>query len=512
MPKPAVTEPFSLAGMGDMLRETNADLASKVGVDEVEPPKTEPSPDPADDTQDPENGEGKPEGESTPAASDGGGAPSEEELAAEQKKQQEEAAAAADKKKKDDEAAAAQKAKDDEAARKAAESAAPAAGQKTPEQEAREKRDSDLNPELSPHTHPKTRQLITSFKTKTQAARDERDTIARERDSLKQQVTELAEKAKGVALPKEVDEELKTLRERVRELDIAKDPAIEAKYDKPIAANNKAVVDLLKSFGADQVVDPKNAEKTIPDPRFEANLLRSGLTLKTLQPLIEKLEKAGFVDEAEQLRESIRENARLSRSKQQEIDAWKTDYDQRIKTRTQQTQQAAEQENKVFAAEAETALKSDLAELTKTLPFLTQPPAPLPTDSEPVRKAKQAALDEYNAAAQAVEKAVAGFNPAGLPADKARSAAARLNANAVQGVIFKLHVVPRLQREIATRDSRIKELETQLAKLKNAGSLSRQHATLAAPPPGAAPEIPAGAATQDAMAAFAKAQGVNIDS
>lgn len=487
--------------MGDMLRETNADLAAKTGVDEVEPPTPEPSPDPADHAPEPTpEGGAKPEDESA--------TPTEAEVAAEQQRQADEAAAAAesDEEKKKKEEADAQKQKDEEAKKAAA--AAPAKA-KTPEEEAREKRDADLNPNLSPHTHPKTRQIITSFKENARKARDERDAAARERDALKQQLAEVEQKSKGVALPKEVDEELKTLRERVRELDISRDPQIEAKYDKPIAKNNAAVIALLKDFGAHHIEDPRDKSKTIADPRFEANLLRSGLTLNTLKPFIDKLDAAGYANEAETLREAVRENMRLARGKQEEIETFKANYDERIKTRTSQSQQQTEQEAKAFAAEAEAALSADVTEMKKNFAFLNEPPAPLPTDSDPVRKAKQAAVDEYNAAKQAIEQAVTAINPAGLAPDKARSAAAKLNATAVQGVIYKLHVIPRLQKELSARDARIKELEAQIGKIKGATNLSKQHATLAAQPSGG-PEIPANTPTENAFAAFAKAAGVNV--
>jgi len=491
--------------MGDMLRETNADLAAKTGVDEVEPPKPEPSPDPADHKQEED---GTPSADPNAASAADGkaddGTPTADELETEQKRQQEADTAAADQKKKDEDAAAAAKAKED-AAKKAGDAAA------GKQDDPRDKRDSDLNVNLSPHTHPKTRQIITSFKENARKARDERDAIARERDEIKQQLAAAAEKAKGVALPKETEEELKTLRERVRELDISKDPQIEAKYDKPIAANNKSVVDLLKGFGADQIVDPKDDKKTIADPRFEANLLRSGLSLKTLQPFIEKLDKAGYVDEAEQLREAIRENGRLAKAKQQEIDAWKGDYENRVKTRTAQSQQQTEQEQQALQQATDATLKAEIAELSKALPFLNAPPAPQANDSEPVRKAKQAALDEYNAAGQQVAEAMKAFGGAKTP-EEARTANAKFGAAAVMGLILRQHALPRLQKEVAAKDARIKELETQLGKIKGATNLSRQHATLASQPNGQQPEIPANAATTDAFAAFAKANGVNIGS
>lgn len=513
MPTTAPVEPFSLAGMGEMLRDTNPDLAAKTGVDEVEPPKIEPSPDPADtlpeDDKEPQP-DGK-AGDDAPAKDEGEtGTVTAAEMEAEQARQKAESDEEAAKTKAEE-----QKAADEAESAKKAASATKSAEvdtQKTPEQLAQEARDADLKDQLGPHTHPKTRKLMNAKNALIKAARDERDRIVTEREQLKKERDELAERVKSTPVPKEIEDEVKSLRERVRELDITKDPALEAKYDKPIAANAKSAIDLLKSFGADQVIDPNDDKKTTADPRFEANLLKSGLTFKTLQPFIEKLEKGGFVDEAEQLREVVRENGRLAKAKAQEIESWKIDYDSRKQARTQQSQQQTEAESKAIHAEAETTLKTDLAELSKQLPFLNPPPAPSATDSETVRKAKQTALDEYNAAAKSVEQAVATFNPTGMPPEKARVAIAKLHATAVQGVILKQHAIPRLQRDMAAKDARIKDLETQLGKLKGATNLSRQHATLASAPSAAEAQIPAGAATPDAFAAFAKAAGVNIGS
>lgn len=485
--------------MGDMLRESNSDLASKVGVDEVEPPKVEASPDPADVPLPEETGglEDKTADTSAPTA---------EELEGEQEKQKEETAAAdADKTK----AAEEQKTKDAAAAAKADETAAAA---KTPEQEQRTKRDEDLKDQLSPHTHPKTRKVIEAKNAKIQEARDERDRIIAEREALKKERDELANKAKATSVPKEIDDELKTLRERVRELDITRDPQMEAKYDRPIAANSKTAVDLLKSFGADQVVDPKDNTKTTTDPRFEANLLKAGLTLKTLQPYIAKLEEGGLVDEAEQLREVVRENGRLARAKAQEVDSWKADFETRKQGRTQQVQQQSEADQKALHAESDTTLKAELAELAKTVPFINPPPAPLQTDPEPVRKAKEAALNEYNEVYKKVSDAVAAFDATGKTPEQARAASAKFSASAVMGIIARQHVIPRLMKDFAAKDARIKELETQLGKIRGASALSKQHATLASAAPAGEVQIPAGATVADGFAAFAKAAGVNVNS
>lgn len=488
--------------MGEALRESNPALAEKVGVDEVEPPMPEASPDPKDHEPEPEGAKPDDGAQSEGAAKpDETGNPTEAELAAEQERQQTEAAA---EKAKADETLAAQKAKDE--AEAAAKKTAPA---KTPEQDAR---DADLKDQLSPHTHPKTRKVIEAKNAKIQEARNERDRLAKESAELKTKYDEAVEKSKGTTLPKETEDELKTLRERVRELDITRDPQMEAKYDRPTAANNKLAVDLLKGFDADKMPDPSDATKLVVNPNFETQLLNGGLSLRKLQPFIQKLDEKGFADEAEQLREVVRENTRLAKAKTAEVESWKADYDTRKQARVQQGQQQTEAEVKALQTETDTTLKAELTELSKTLPFLNPPPAPLATDADAVRKAKQAALDEYNSAAKQVSDMVAAFNSSGKTPEQARAASAKFSASAILGVVARQHAIPRLLKDAAAKDARIKDLETQLGKLRGANTLSRQHASLASAPQGGAAEIPAGAATGDALAAYAKAAGVNINS
>ena len=116
-----------------------------------------------------------------------------------------------------------------------------------------------------------------------------------------------------------------------------------------------------------------------------------------------------------------------------------------------------------------------MAALEKDLPYLRRPADPLPTDTPAVVKAKQAALDEYNAAAQKIQEAVKGMNPEGLSPEKATEAIARINANALVAVTLKTHVIPKVMRELQSSQARIKELEAEVGRYKAAGRLSQAH-------------------------------------
>lgn len=370
-------------------------------------------------------------------------------------------------------------------------------------------RDTDLKlPEqTTAHVHPKTRKLIEERNAKITAARDERDRLVKEKTDLEAALSEERAKAKTAVVPKQLEEEVKTLRERVRELDITKDPEIETKYDRPITENNDRVIETLKTFGfGTRLVDGKH----VPAPEDVQALLKSGISLKTLKPYLDELDKIGEADAAETIREAIRENARLGRSKQTEIETWKKDYDGRISVRTQQQQQEAEQASTQIRTVAQAEMKAEVEALVKDFPYILPPPAPEAKDAPAVRDAKQKALDEFNASADKVKQITAAFNPNGLPADKAYAAQGKLNAAAVKGVLLSQHVLPRVIREMKSKDARIAELEADLGKLRKAGTVSRAHAAAAIAPAGAAPAVKNTGDLASDLASFAREQGVSV--
>lgn len=370
-------------------------------------------------------------------------------------------------------------------------------------------RDTDLKvPEQSAaHLHPKTRKLIEERNSKIAAARDERDRLAKEKADLEAALNEERAKAKTTVVPKQLEEEVKTLRERVRELDITKDPEIETKYDRPITENNDRVVETLKKFGfGTRIVDGK----AVPAPEDIQALLKSGISLKTVKPYLDELDKLGEADDAETIREAIRENVRLGRGKQTEIDTWKKDYEGRVSTRTQQQQQQAEQATTQIRTVAQAEMKAEVDSLVKDFPYILPPPAPDAKDAPAVREAKQKALEEFNASAEKVKQITAAFNPNGLPPEKAYAAQGKLNAAAVKGVLLSQHVLPRVLRDMKAKDARIAELEADLGKIRKAGSVSRAHAAAAAAPAGATPEVKNTGDLGSDFASFAKSQGVAV--
>lgn len=376
--------------------------------------------------------------------------------------------------------AAAKKAKEKEEADAAAKLATQTEDdkKKAAEASAQEQRDVDLKYEPGAHTHPKTRTVITKFQAAAKAARDERDRERAERATevatLKKERDEATEKAKATTLPKDAEDELKTLRERVRELDITQDPIIQKKYDARITSNNDTIINTLKAQGFGKV-KKEGSEEFVDNPQAIAKLVKDGLTLKTLKPMIDALEKADLIEEAETVREALRENYRIARDKQAEIESWKGDHARRQQERESTTKQQREQQGAAFRQHTDTMLKTDLDALAKDFSYINRPPDPLPTDVPATVKAKQAAIAEYDAAAKEIEEAVKGLNMDGVTPEKLAEKVGRINANAIKAIVLEKKILPRVKAELAAGKARIAELEKELNGIREAGNLSRRH-------------------------------------
>lgn len=412
--------------------------------------------------------------------------------------------------KKDEADAAAKKLADDEAAKKTAAAPAP-----HPDLE-------ELEKGLDPHTKPKTRQVITKFKGEATAARERATKAEQERAAAVKERDDLQAQIKSGKPPKEIEDELTTLRERVRELDVSKDPQIEAKYDKPISANTDAAIAMLGEYGLFKVGEVDGDGKATGKFRdmtekekngVTAQLKAGGVSLRTMAQHISRLEKSGDVEGAEQLRDLARENDRLAREKTTEITQIKGNYEGRAQARTKEQQAAQEQISTITRTTSEKTLQADIAELAKSYPAIGLPPEPLATDSAAVVAAKKAAITEYKTAADQVTEAVKTFNSAGLPPEKAAEAQGRMTAAAVKAVILQNHVLPKMVKESAAKDARIKELEAQVGKFRTAGGLNRAHAaSINANGNNAPAPAPAGVPLVDAARDFFKTQGVDVNS
>lgn len=366
-------------------------------------------------------------------------------------------------------------------------------------------RDDDLKIDVrqSAAMHPRTKKIIEERNQKIIAERNKAEAIAKEKEEMAAELNRIREDLKKGVVPKNVEEELKTLRERIREIDIERDPSLAQKYEVPSTKNQEKMLEILQSFGVGKTQDGKDDSETIEKLKGE------GLNFRTVAPFIKKLSDEGFEEDAEQLRELLRDNIRLKNAREKEISEWRVDFDVKKQQSAQFTQQQQEKSLVETREHAGRILNSDIAELSKEFPFLNRPADPLPTDSAAVAKAKQDAIAAYDVAAKSISAAVSELDPSKVHPAKVSEVNGKITANAVQSIILKQHVLPRLLKDLADLRSRNSELETKVGKIKTAGNLSRAHAAAATSPAGAKASLPE--STEDAARQIAKEMGLAID-
>ena len=494
---PGITS-FDLDGLADLARKASPDLAREIeqqsikepladpsySEPEVKQPEAQPEPEPQPE---PEVKEPEPQAEAEPQAE------VEEPEAEKPASERTLADELAELNRQSEEAKTKPAAKPVEAPKEA------------PKEPATPQRDDDLKLDVrqSAAMHPKTKKIIEERNQKIISERNKAEAIAKEKEELAAELNRAREELKKGAVPKDVEEELTKLRERVRELDIVKDPSLETKYDRPVSQNQDKILDVLKEFGVGKTQDGKD------DPEAIEQLKKDGLNFKTVSPYIKKLSEEGYEEEAEQIRELLRENIRIKSAKEKEISEWKVNFDAKKQQAAQFSQQQQEKMTTEVREHASRILNSDISELSKEFPFLNRPAEPVPTDSPAVAKAKQDAIAAYDAAAKSISSAVAELDPSKATPDRVSEVNGRITANAVQNIIIKQHVLPRLLKDLADLRSRNTELESKVGKIKTAGSLSRAHAAAAVSPAGAKVALPE--STEDAAKQIAKEMGIAIE-
>lgn len=345
-------------------------------------------------------------------------------------------------------------------------------------------RDADLDElgaKLDLKTKPKTKEIIDGFKGKVTQERNQREQIAKERDDLKKQ---LEERSKS-PVPKEVTDELEQLRQTVQELDAARDPALQAKYDKKVAANEDAVVKILKDHGFGNDANGKEI------PGAVEALRKQGLTRKNLEEKISALAKAGEHESAEELRDLLRENSRLGKEKLDEIEKFKATAGDRKKTAEGEMTRQVEAANKRMTEE----FQSHVAKFD----FLKEPAPAKPEDPPAVKQEKEKAIlafnDRVNRFAESIKKETGTATDAQI--------SARI------GILYREQVVPQLQAELAALKKANEELTTQVKGLRGAGNLGgKGNAGLLAPAPKAKGDADPRETYEDAVDAMARQQGL----
>jgi len=352
-------------------------------------------------------------------------------------------------------------------------------------------RDKDLpSADSDPHMRPKVKRDWNELRTKAVEARNYAAQVLKEKQELEARLKALEDQVKQPApIPKEIEEKLKTYQERVRELDIAKDPEIQTKYDKRISDNVGSVVNALKGYGLGD---------------DDAAKLSKNLSLSTLRPILDKLEEAGELDAAESIRETVRENIRLGKERDAEITAWKASYEVRQAERIKAQQAQAQADIQAVQENHAKFLNADLDEIAKVYPGVKRPADPAPTDAPAVVQAKLAAIAEYDAAKATVDQEMQKWN------GNTPEVRARITSSAVKAIILQNHVLPKIHKELQSAQTRIKELEAQVGKTRQAAAVNKGHmASISAP--AQKKDIPAGETLMEGLAAFAKAQNMPTD-
>lgn len=339
-------------------------------------------------------------------------------------------------------------------------------------------RDQDFNIQLNPNVAPRTKQVIEEFKKKGIEARNERDAIRKE-------LEEARAKLKEGGMDELTKKELEELRREVRSSNIEKDPGLRMRYDDRIKANEGRI---LKSF----------EDRFEVTPELLASIQKKGVNLNTMAKYVKQLEESGDVEAADEMREMLRENAKLTRGKAEEIAAIQKDYEgYQARTKAEDERQFNEATERFRGA-----LVEDLQGIGAKFPEFKRPPLPAEGDTEAVKKAKMDAVTKYDAEfATVVQKIKACGEDQVL---QFRTAA--------QGIVYRDHIIPSLNAKIADLTAQLESAKVSLGKIKKAGSMTKIVST---PKPAEARANRDESTGQedgvDAIVAAAKSLGIKVD-
>lgn len=311
----------------------------------------------------------------------------------------------------------------------------------------------DIESKLGQHTSPKTKQLFAEVKNLAVKERTEREKVAKELEDTRKQIDELKKTTQSI--PKEVEQEIQQLRDKVRQFDANADPAIIAKYDGVITKNNESIIKTLTDAG-------------LPEAHA-AELKKKGVSLSSLKQYLDTLETGKGVDgkqyepdpdTAERIRESLRENMRLTKDKEREIETWKSGFDERTKKGEEEQKQSVEMATQKLNKEFETHIAQ--------WDFLKKPADVSDTDAPAIRKQKEDTIKAFNETALKYAEAIK--KETGTPLDA--QVAARI------GILYRDHVAPALKNRLSEAQKEIETLRTQVASMKKAGSATRSVGTV----------------------------------
>ena len=306
----------------------------------------------------------------------------------------------------------------------------------------------ELRGQLDPHAKPATKKHFEVVAAKAAEARRRAEAAEAEKAKLSAEL----EEAKKRAIPKEVEEEIAKLRDTVRELDVSRDPALVAKYDKRIEANNEKILTILQTHGFGKTA------KGDPIPGVVDALRKNGINRRTLEDKIAALEASdgenGEKEDAEEIRDLLRDNNNTLRQRTEEVQTLKTTYEQRRAAADADRVKMIEEGNKRVSAVVGTEAKK--------FDFLRAPPKVEANDAPAIRKEKERAIAAHNDRILKFSEVVK--REASTPIDAA--VLSRV------GILYRDHVVPTLQSQLSTLNKENDALRAQMKGMKGAGDLS----------------------------------------
>jgi len=311
----------------------------------------------------------------------------------------------------------------------------------------------DIESKLGQHTSPKTKQLFAEVKNLASKERAEREKVSKELEETRKQIDELKKTTQSV--PKEVEQEIQQLRDKVRQFDANADPAIINKYDSVISKNNEGIIKTLVDAG-------------LPEAHA-AEIKKKGVSLSSLKQYLDTLETGKGADgkqyepdpdTAERIRESLRENMRLSKDKEREIESWKSGYEERTKKTEEEQKNSVEMATQRLNKEFETHIGQ--------WDFLKKPSDVNDNDAPAIRKQKEDSIKQFNETALKYADSIKKETSNPLDAQ----IAARI------GILYRDHVAPALKNRLSDAQKEIETLRSQVASMKKAGSATRSVGTV----------------------------------
>jgi hypothetical protein len=311
----------------------------------------------------------------------------------------------------------------------------------------------DIESKLGQHTSPKTKQLFAEVKNLASKERAEREKVSKELEETRKQIEELKKTTQSV--PKEVEQEIQQLRDKVRQFDANADPAIINKYDSVISKNNESIIKTLTDAG-------------LPEAHA-AEIKKKGVSLSSLKQYLDTLETGKGADgkqyepdpdTAERIRESLRENMRLSKDKEREIESWKSGFEERTKKTEEEQKNSVEMATQRLNKEFETHIGQ--------WDFLKKPSDVNDNDAPAIRKQKEDSIKQFNETALKYAESIKKETSNPLDAQ----IAARI------GILYRDHVAPALKSRLSDAQKEIETLRSQVASMKKAGSATRSVGTV----------------------------------